>query len=114
MPNIFNPEFDEVVEKAGYTKRRAWIARQAGAERLGASVWEIEPGAPAYRFHFHYGEEEMLVVIAGRPSLRTPDGWRDLEPGDVISFPVGPEGAHQVVNNTDEAVRILSISTVAE
>lgn len=114
MPNIFDPEFDEVVEKDGYTKRRAWLARQAGAERLGASVWDIEPGAPAYRYHFHYGEEEMVVVISGRPTLRTPEGTRQLEPGELLSFKVGPEGAHQLLNETDETVRILSISTKNE
>ena len=42
---------------------------------------------------------------------RTPDGERVLEPGDVVLFPEGPEGAHQVINRTDEHVRVLILST---
>lgn len=55
-------------------------------------------------------EEELLVVLAGRPSLRTPDGWRDLDEGETVSFQVGERGAHQVVNRTEEPVRFLAVS----
>jgi uncharacterized cupin superfamily protein len=114
MPNIFDPDFDQKRDHEGFTRERAYVGRQAGAERLGASIWVIEPGDAAYPYHFHYGEEEMLVVIEGTPSLRTPAGWRELERGELVSFPVGPGGAHQLVNRTDEPVRILSISTIEE
>ncbi|MGH2906835.1 MAG: cupin domain-containing protein [Solirubrobacterales bacterium] len=114
MPNIFDPEFDQQRDKPGFTRERAFIGRQAGAQKLGASVWVMEPAELAYPYHFHYGEEEMLIVISGRPSLRTPEGWRELEPGDVVSFPVGPDGAHQLANNSDEQVRFLAISTVED
>ena len=50
-------------------------------------------------------------MIEGRPSLRTPEGWREVEPGEALSFPIGEEGAHQVVNRTDEPVRFLAVST---
>ena len=49
-------------------------------------------------------------MVAGRPSLRTPDGWRELVPGDVVAFPVGAGGAHQVSNFGDEPCRYLLIS----
>ena len=49
-------------------------------------------------------------MLAGSPSLRTPAGWRELEQGEVVSFLVGEEGAHQVVNRTDEPVRFLAFS----
>jgi uncharacterized cupin superfamily protein len=42
--------------------------------------------------------------------LRTPAGWRELEPGEVVVFPTGEEGAHQVVNKSDEPVRFLAFS----
>ncbi len=43
-PNVFAPEFDDARDRAGYTYRDAWIGRQAGAERLGASLYELDPG----------------------------------------------------------------------
>jgi uncharacterized cupin superfamily protein len=54
----------------------------------------------------------MIIVLAGRPSLRTLEGIRELEPGDVVACPVGRRGAHQLQNNSDEPVRALVISTM--
>ena len=111
MPNIFHPEFDDIREHTGFHSRRARIGRQAGSEKLGASVWEIAPDQAAYPYHFHLREEELLFVLTGRPSLRTPEGWRELEQGEVVSFLVGEVGAHQIVNRTQEPVRFLAFST---
>ena len=60
------------------------------------SLWEVGPGEAAYPYHLHVAEEEMLVVLEGRPSVRSPEGWRELEEGEVISFQAGEPGAHQV------------------
>ncbi|MBI2691266.1 MAG: cupin domain-containing protein [Solirubrobacterales bacterium] len=110
MPNIFDPEFDTERDGDGAIKRQDFVGRKAGSDRIGATVWELEPGATAYKYHFHYGEEELLVVIQGAPTLRTPDGTSELAAGDIVSFPVGPEGAHQLINKSDSVIRFLAIS----
>lgn len=109
-PNIFSREFDLERDGDGAPKRQNFVARKAGAQKIGATVWELEPGATAYKFHFHYGEEELLIVLEGTPTLREADGTSELSPGDVVAFPVGPEGVHQVVNNSDKVVRFLAVS----
>jgi uncharacterized cupin superfamily protein len=115
VANLLRPEFDEDRgDKEGFRARRARIGYQVKTERIGASLWEIPPGEAAYPYHYHLGEEELIVVLAGSPSLRTPDGWRDLQQGDVISFLRGEEGAHQLVNRTEDVVRFLAVSTNAE
>src|SRR3954463_6903358 len=53
----------------------------------------------------------LLVVLSGRPLLRTPAGTRRLEPGAVIAFPRGPEGAHRIANPDGEPARVLLLST---
>jgi uncharacterized cupin superfamily protein len=78
---------------------------------LGASVYELGPGN-WIPFHFHHGSEELLVVLRGRPTLRTGDGSRQLDDGEAVHFPVGPAGVHGVSNETDEQVRILMASTL--
>ena len=49
-------------------------------------------------------------MLRGRPHLRTPDGWRQLDEGDVVAFPLGERGAHQLANRTGEHVRLVMIS----
>lgn len=78
------------------------------------SLWEVPPGEAAFPYHHHLAEEELLLVLDGRPSLRTPDGWRELVEGEVIAFPRGEHGAHQLVNHTEDTVRFLAISTSGE
>ncbi len=111
MANLNDPVFDEHREHPGFRCLRARLGRQAGAERLGLSLWEIPPGQAAYPYHYHLGEEELIVILSGRPSLRTDDGWRELSEGEVLSFLVGEAGAHQIVNRTDAPVRMLAFST---
>jgi uncharacterized cupin superfamily protein len=79
---------------------------------LGATVYELGPGNFVV-YHFHHGMEELLVVLRGRPTLRTPDGERQLEEGETVYFPVGPDGTHGLRNETDEPVRYLMASTLA-
>jgi uncharacterized cupin superfamily protein len=85
---------------------------QLGATQSGATLYELPPGQAVCPYHYEYGEEEWLLVLEGRPSLRTPDGTEQLEPSDVAFFPKGPGGAHQISNGTDSTVRVLMWSTV--
>lgn len=78
------------------------------------SLWEVPPGEAAYPYHHHLTEEELLFVLDGHPSLRTPDGWHELAEGEIVACPRGEHGAHQVVNRTQEIVRFLAISTSGE
>src|SRR3712207_576304 len=111
MVNLNRPDFDEPREHPGFECSRARIGRQAGTRRIGASLWEVPPGQAAYPYHWHLTEEELVVVLSGRPSLRTHEGWRELEEGDVVPFLVGEEGGHQIVNRTEEPIRFLALST---
>lgn len=111
MPNIYEPAWDEPRDHDGFRAKRARLGYALGAERVGISLWEIPPGELAYPYHFHLAEEELLVVLEGAPVLRTPDGVRRLARGEVVRFPMGEDGAHQLRNDGDEAVRFLGIST---
>ncbi len=109
--NIEKPDFDEPREQEGFRAQRARVGRQAGAVKLGASVWELPPGEAAYPYHFHLGEEELVVILSGRPTLRDPGGERELEQGELAVFLRGEEGGHQLMNRTEDPVRFLAIST---
>jgi uncharacterized cupin superfamily protein len=114
MPNIEHPEFDELREHPGFRARRARIGYQMRSERIGLSLWEVEAGQAAYPYHFHLTEEELVIVLDGDLTLRSPDGLRDLKRGEVVRFPRGEAGAHQLLNNGGEIARFLSTSTNGE
>ena len=78
-----------------------------GAERTGTTLYELPPGESVCPYHYEYGEEEWLLVLAGRPTVRDPEGTVQLEPFDVVFFPTGPAGAHQIRNDTGETARVL-------
>ncbi len=94
--NMFVPEFDHASEREGYRWRGARVGKALGAARIGASLYEVPDGQRTFPYHFHHGMEEWLFVVSGTPVLRGPDGERDLRAGDLVCFPAGPEGGHQV------------------
>lgn len=113
MINIHRPVFEDSERSAGAPargSRRARLGWQIGAERIGMSLWEVPAGQAAYAYHFHVAEEEVILVLDGRLALRTPDGERLLEEGDVICFPAGADGAHQLSNPGDAPARFLAVS----
>jgi uncharacterized cupin superfamily protein len=87
--------------------------RVARGEILAARLHEIPPGGRGAPLHFHHGNEEMLVVLRGRPTLRTAAGERQLDEGEVVIFRRGPEDAHTCANDTDQPTRYLMISNNA-
>ncbi len=112
MPNLFEPAWDEGKDQGPFRSRPARLGAQAGAQQLGATLYEIPPGAASFPFHAHHHNEEMAIVISGRPTLRTPEGERELAVGEVVAFPAGGAGAHRFDNRTEEPARILLISTM--
>jgi len=111
--NIADPEFtydddDPPPFHAGMFR----LGRQLGATQTGMSVYELPPGQSVCPYHYEYGEEEWVLVLSGRPTLRTPEGERELAPFDAAFFPIGPDGAHQIRNDTAATVRIAMWSTV--
>ena len=96
-------------DRAGYGWRRVRLAGQ----RLAASAYELPPGEKTFPYHYEVGNEELLVVLSGRPTLRDPEGERELAPGDCILFKQGPEGAHQLQNRSEEPARVLIVANQA-
>ena len=111
MPNIYRPEFEDGERPEGFRPRRARIGYQLGLELLGCSLFELPPGEAAYPYHFHYADEELLIVLRGRPTLRTPEGERELEEGEALRFGLGEDGAHQVINRSDDIATFITVSS---
>jgi uncharacterized cupin superfamily protein len=111
VPNIEEPDFELRDGPPGFRAKRARIGYELGSETVGVSLWELPPGEAAYPYHFHYADEEIVIVLSGKPSLRTPEGVRYLAEGEAIHFPLGEEGAHQILNQGEETATFLAVSS---
>lgn len=104
--NVWSDEWEPGEDWSGGGGRSKRLPR---GDVLGASVYELDPGNFVV-YHFHHGAEEMLIVLRGRPTLRTPNGERELSEGDVVHFTAGPAGAHALRNESDAPIRFVMVS----
>ncbi len=110
--NLYGDEWDEPRDREGWRIKEAFVGHRVGGELIGASMSEVEPGNKLWPYHTHYANEEWVIVVAGEPTLRTPEGEQDLKAGDVVCCPRGKEGAHQIINRTDTPIRVLMLSSM--
>ncbi|MBA3735561.1 MAG: cupin domain-containing protein [Actinobacteria bacterium] len=104
MTNVFRDDWDATDDwSGGGAKSKRLVER---GPLLGASLYELGPGNSVV-YHFHHGSEELLIVLKGRPTLRTPEGERQVAEGAVVHFPLGPDGTHGLRNDSDGVVRYL-------
>lgn len=111
--NIAAPDFVyDAEDPDGFRAGMLRTGKQLGAEDSGVSVYVLAPGQAVCPYHYEIGEEEWLLVLAGNPTLRTPEGSDRLDPWDLVLFSKGPEGAHGIRNETEVDARVLMFSTV--
>ncbi|HEX2105022.1 MAG TPA: cupin domain-containing protein [Solirubrobacteraceae bacterium] len=111
-PNVLQPEWEAEMPDAPFRARALRAGARAGAQELGATLYELDPGGAISPYHFHHANEELLVVLSGSPEVRTPGGARRVKAGAVLAFPRGQDGAHAVTNPGPEPARMLFISTM--
>jgi uncharacterized cupin superfamily protein len=110
--NLNADEWDGTEDRPGWRSKAARVGHHIGAELIGGGLYELEPRDRLWPYHTHHANEEWLIVLRGRPTLRTPEGERELNEGDIVCFPRGKEGAHQIRNETEAPTRILMLSTL--
>src|SRR5262245_58044455 len=110
--NLNGETWDRTEEREGWRSKDAWVGHHIGAELIGGSMYELEAGDKLWPFHTHHANEEWVVVLRGTPTLRTHEGEDVLQEGDVVCFRRGKDGAHQIINRTDDPIRVLMLSTL--
>jgi uncharacterized cupin superfamily protein len=109
--NVHDGDWDVERRIGDATMRMLHMGRRLGGELIGATIFELEPGLRPIS-HFHYGNEEWVLVLDGTPTLGTPAGERMLEPGDVVAFRRGPEGTHALSNDSESPCRFIVFSSM--
>jgi uncharacterized cupin superfamily protein len=99
-------------DPAPFTGEWADVGRLLGAEKLGYGATRLRTGEAFCPLHWHTREEELFVVLAGTPTLRTPRGMAELRAGDCVAFRTEPGGAHRLENHADEDAVVLLIANI--
>jgi uncharacterized cupin superfamily protein len=105
--NLYGDDWER--EEDGF--RTIAVGERLGADLLCASLYEVASGESTWPYHFHHSQEELLIVLSGRLTVRTPAGEREPRRGEVLLFPPGPAGAHEERNTRPEPARFLVVST---
>lgn len=87
------------------------IAGALGSDEAAMYLYDLDPGE-SLPYHYEY-VDEWLVVVDGTVAVRVPGGEHELQRGDIVRYPAGPEGAHQIANRSDTVARVLLFSKVA-
>jgi GST-like protein len=112
----------EILEKAKYEFRhrknnealRVSAGDHFGMKNLGINLTHIPAGSVSALAHYHSHDDEWIYVLEGSPTLYTDKGESDLNPGMCVGYPGGVKNAHRLVNNTDQTVILLEVSTRIE
>jgi uncharacterized cupin superfamily protein len=113
VANIDELELTSFEKGEKFASRFVRMGPLLGAKDLGYSYDVVPPGKSSCPFHNHYAEEEMFFIIRGKGLLRYGDETRGIRAGDVICCPVGgPDTAHQIINDSNEDLAYLSVSTM--
>jgi quercetin dioxygenase-like cupin family protein len=87
------------------------LARQLGAETLGARLWRLAPGQTSTK-HRHVRQTELYVVLEGTGRMRIGDEVHTLAPLSTVL--VESDTVRQVFNDTDADALWLVVGTPAE
>ena len=95
-----------------FASRLARVGRALGAEKIGCTLVELEPGKTAWPYHSHFAQEEMFVILEGEGTLRYDGTEHAIKTGDVAFAPPGRDTAHQIVNTSNAPLRYLALSSM--
>lgn len=89
------------------------LAPAAGITDFGASHVVLQPGGISSQRHWHEGEDELVVMVAGEAVLVEEGGETLLSAGDVAAFPKGVPDGHHLVNRSGTDCVFVAIGRMA-
>lgn len=81
----------------------------AGLADFGVTHATLKPGAWSSQRHWHEGEDEFVVVIAGEAVLVDDAGETVMRAGDCAAFPKGDGNGHVLQNRSDADCVLIAV-----
>jgi uncharacterized cupin superfamily protein len=105
----YPPPYDAPMGKRHYRR----LAPPAGIEDFGVSHVVLEPGGISSQRHWHEGEDEFVVMLAGEAALVEEGSETVMRPGDCAAFPKGVADGHHLVNRSDALCIFVAVGKPA-
>ena len=93
----YPPIYAQEVKERWYRR----VAPASGLEDFGVSHVTLKPGAWSAQRHWHVGEDEFVVMLAGEAMLVDDSGETLMRAGDCAAFPKNDGNGHCLVNRSD-------------
>ena len=78
---------------------------------IGCTAYSVKPGKRAFPKHGHLVNDEAIYVISGLGSLNVGDETESVVAGDYAWLPRGSKNAHVLINDGDDDLVYLCMST---
>jgi uncharacterized cupin superfamily protein len=88
------------------------LASAANSKNLIFDLRMLNPGQFSFPYHFHRNAEELMMVISGTMTMRSPEGLEIVTKGDIVFIEMGETGAHQFFNHSEEPCTYLDVRTL--
>jgi uncharacterized cupin superfamily protein len=115
MPTVFKPDtlkFEESSNTLKDFKLKTITPRLSEivhSRHLIFDIRQLDPGMFSFPYHFHRNSEEMMFLLSGSFTLRSEEGLKIINTGELVFFELGQEGVHQFYNHTDVPCIYLDI-----
>ena len=100
---------------------RKQLSEAADGDAIGCSLYELPPGHRSWPYHYHTANEEAIYVLEGTGAIRLAetddsgaDDTHDVSAGTYVALPADESGGHRVINDSEEPLRYLVVSTMVE
>jgi uncharacterized cupin superfamily protein len=105
-------EWSEMVHGDRIHHYRKNFTKDLTTNKMVASLYEIPPGKVSWPFHYHIANEEIFYIIDGVGELRMNEKTVKVKAGDLLRFPIGEKGVHQLKNiSADKPLKYLDFGT---
>jgi uncharacterized cupin superfamily protein len=117
MPTIINPDDLEYKNDPSALKQfdlltlSPRLTKIANSKHFVFDLRKLDAGIYSFPYHFHRNAEELIMIISGSMTIRTPKGFEIAKKGQIVFFEVGEAGAHQFYNHETVSCEFLDIRT---
>jgi len=87
------------------------LSKMTNSKQLTFDLRQLNPGKYSFPYHYHHNSEELMYIISGEMTVRTPEGLQNIGAGEVAFFELGETSAHQFYNQSESPCVYLDIRT---